>query len=139
MTYYGILTKQVDEKETSIEEVVTGALDGVKERVNKFVDGVCDEIWTRIENHLACDASSNIRSTIARECESIIEAFLAGDKETMEKTNIISEYNFGRLPEVRDAIWAQCASDIEKARTEYLEKEVKNLREHNSILRNSRF
>jgi len=128
MTYYGILTKSKETLE-SLEETVEQSLDRLKPEIDKFWDSLREKIWGDVEDYLAGDCAFNLRGAIARECETIIEAFLCGDEKILKQTNIISEYNFARLSEVRKAIWDQCADELQKIRLKELEEENERLKE----------
>lgn len=133
--YYGILTRKVDDKIESIERQVETSFGEVKPIVEKFADDVKDKIWSDIEYYMASDCASNLRTEIEREVGNIIDLLLVGDKQALQATNIISEYTFGRLPEIRQAIFDTCGTELQKQIISDKDEEIENLKSQIKALR----
>lgn len=136
MSYYGILNKPTDNLLDSIDSAMNESLEKLNPQVEKFIDSVRDKLWSDVENYLISDNIENIRLTISRECQSIIEAFLVGDLTVLKATMILSDYTHSRLTEVRKAIFNACGDEITKQVIKDLEDKNKRLKEDLDFYKN---
>lgn len=136
MSYYGILKEPTEKTLETIEESIQKSFDGMKPKVDRFIDDVRDKLWSDFENYLISDNIENIRLAITRECQTIIEAFLCGDTEVLQKTMILSDYTHSRLHEVRMAIFKACGDELQKAIVNELEDKVIRLKKDVEFYRN---
>lgn len=127
MSYYGILKEPTDKALETIESTVQKSFKHLTPQVDKFINNVRDKLWHDFENFLITDNMENIRLTISRECQTIIEAFLCGDVETLKQTMILSDYTHSRLHEVRMAIFKTCGDELQKTIVQELEDKVNRL------------
>lgn len=138
MAYYGILKEPTDKTLESMESVIEKSLDGMRPKVEKFLDDVRGNLWGDFESYLIADNMENIRLAISRECQTIIEAFLCGDIEILKQTMILSDYTYGRLHEVRMAIFKVCGDDLQKSIVEELEDKINRLKKDVEFYRERR-
>lgn len=138
MSYYGILKEPTDKTLETIESTVLKSFEHLTPQVDKFIDNVRDKLWSDFENFLITDNMENIRLAISRECQTIIEAFLCGDIETLKKTMILSDYTHSRLHEVRMAIFKACGDELQKTIMEELEDKVSRLKKDVEFYRERR-
>lgn len=128
MSYYGILKDPTDKILETMESTLQKSFEHLTPQVDKFIDNVCDKLWSDFENYLIADNMENIRLAIGRECQTIIEAFLCGDTEILRKTAILTDHTYGRLHEVRVAIFKACGDELQKTIVEELEDKVNRLK-----------
>lgn len=138
MSYYGILKEPTDKTLESMESVIEKSFDGMKPKVDRFLDDVRDKLWSDFENYLIADNMENIRLAISRECQTIIEGFLCGDEDVLKKTMILTDYTHSRLHEVRIAIFKACGDELQKTIVQELEDKVKRLQDDVNFYRDRR-
>ena len=136
MGYYGILKEPTDKMLETMESTLSKSFDDLVPQVDKFIDNVRDKIWSDFENFLIADNLENIKLALSRECKTIIEGFLCGDEELLKETGILSDYSYGRLHEVRLAIFKACGSELQKIIINKLEAQVAALQKDVDFYRN---
>jgi hypothetical protein len=78
----------------------------------------------------------NYLLSIADEVRKIMTNLLAGDIDQIKELNIIDEYTFDRLHEIRLKIWETCGNQIENSIIFEQKKQIESLRKEIKFCRN---
>ncbi|MCA9340713.1 MAG: hypothetical protein KDA17_07385, partial [Candidatus Saccharibacteria bacterium] len=119
----------------------TAEINGLLEEVSKDAKARLSDIIEDFQHDLKmlvrCDYGDGlgIDMRIAQGVHDAMDAILMGSDSYIDALDIKNGKALGKVPRVREAIWQKCASDIEKARQEYLEQELEFQKKQNRMLR----
>jgi hypothetical protein len=119
-----------------IEEAIEETKIEMSKKLNKITDEIYERLVTKFQDHFSYDNSQNYLESIAYEVRNIMRNLLCGDVNQIKQLNIVSEYTFDSLQEIRLKIWETCGNEIEnciiseqKKQIESLRREVKNFQD----------
>jgi uncharacterized protein (UPF0297 family) len=108
------------------EEFVSGAEgEQFKPVVEKIVNDLHDELWTRVSENMVYSVESAVQAHIWQTVDSIVGYLLSGEKWAMEKYALGTRYECDKI---RAAIAAHIPKELQDARIADMEDELKRLR-----------
>jgi hypothetical protein len=123
-----------------IAEKISDAIESTKtemsKELRKITDHIYDGLVEKFSDHFAYDNENNYLETIAYEVRQIMRNLLVGDINQIKQLNIISEYTFDRLHEIRLKIWETCSKEIESCIISEQNKKIEELRKQIQMYEN---
>lgn len=112
---------------------ITFAMEKAKEDIRKKYNSILDDLncfaiegfMDTVEN----DLTYHFERWIDREVKTVVEALISGDMSYVKRLSIVSQYSFGKLEQMRTAIYAAVKDDIYKNMIEKHKKEVIELKQ----------
>lgn len=136
MIHAAALSEETQKISNIIKNVIENSKENYKEQIKSFSDDIYANLMESIDSWFSYNCFDTYRENVAYEVRKIITALLAGEQETIKQLDIVSEYTFDKLHEIRMKIWKTCSFGIEESiikqyqeKIDYLEKEVKFYRQ----------
>ena len=121
------LSEQTNEIGNIIERAADDAKKSLKKKLEDTVIDIYDELARRVDDNFSYDTCSWFKYSVAHEVKQIITGLLIGDMKTIKNLDIVSEYTFDRLHEVRMKIWETCSEGIEQSIIKEQKEQIEDL------------
>lgn len=120
----------------TIEKVIEDTKESMKPKLKKFSDEIFDALVNNYDCFFSMNNKDNYLLSISHEVRKIMTNLLAGDIDQIKQLNIIDEYTFDRLHEIRLKIWETCSKEIENSIIHEQKKQIESLRQEVKYARN---
>lgn len=129
-----IMSHDLSEQTQQLSETIYKSADQALEKLSEnFIKKISDKIYQELHDSFNCWFASNLEQnfleSVKYEVRGILSEFLSGNVDIMKKVNLLDEYTFDKLHEIRLAIWKAGSKEIEQSIISIQEKRIKDLQE----------
>jgi hypothetical protein len=129
MIYAHQLTEETQKLANMIEEAAHYAKDKISTEVLKNLsDKLYDNMHEVFNEWFSYNLRDNFMLRVAYEVNHILRELLNGNLEVIKNINLISDYTFDNLHEIRLGIWKAAGQDIEGSIVREQQKQIDELK-----------
>jgi hypothetical protein len=130
------MTTETQQIAETIERAIEDTKTQMAPELKRITENIYQGLVESFNDYFSQDNSQNYLESIAHEVRNIMKNLLAGDLNEIKDLDILSEYTFDKLHEIRLKIWETCGNELEKCIISNQKKQIEQLTKENEYLNN---
>ncbi len=136
MIHSSDLTDETKKFADLLEQAGDYARKEIEEDLKKISENIYERMYETFDIWFSQNIKDNFMQSVAHEVRSIMVNFLSGNLDTIKNCNLLSDFTFDNLHNIRLAIWKAAGTDIETSIISEQDKQIDRLKREIDMLRN---